>query len=58
VAIKMLQKEESDTTALEYSKAKLTTRILNNIKDVDLNSPRTIRLNRKRGIYFKRGHRY
>lgn len=55
-AIKMLQKEESDTTALEYSRAQLKTRILNNVKDADLNSPRTIRLNRKRGINLRKGY--
>ena len=55
VAVRMLQKEESDTTAVEYALAKLTTRVQNAVKDVDLNTPRTIRMNRRRGMYYKRG---
>lgn len=54
-AVKMLQKEESDTTAVEYAKQNLRTRILNNVKDVDLNAPRSIRMNRRRGYpHFRR----
>jgi hypothetical protein len=51
-AIKVLSKEESDTSALEYRKQQLKRRIVNSVKDVDLNAPRTVRRMRRRGVEF------
>ena len=48
-AIKMLRKEESDTSALEFQREQLKTKIRNATKDVDLNAPRRVR--KLRGRY-------
>lgn len=48
-AVKMLRKEESDTTALEAERSALWSRITNTTKDADLGAPRTVRNVRRRG---------
>jgi len=56
-AAKCLSKEESDTTALEFRKEQLKKRIINATKDVDMSTPRLVRMNRRRGVGYRRGGR-